>query len=86
MGSNQAWFPEDILRGMYLAQMLIGFDPVPEIILGTLMCNAVIGEGLIVAAANPLDLHIYQNVAANPNVTIRTGMGYLEFDPLFQGE
>lgn len=37
-----------------------------------------IGEALIVPAGNPMDLHSYEDVAANPDVTIATGVGYLE--------
>lgn len=37
-----------------------------------------IGEALIVPAGNPLDLHSYEDVAANPDVRIATGVGYLE--------
>jgi polar amino acid transport system substrate-binding protein len=39
-----------------------------------------IGEALIVAADNPLNLHSYEDIAANPDVTVGTGAGYLEFD------
>jgi polar amino acid transport system substrate-binding protein len=41
-----------------------------------------IGEGLIVEAGNPLDLHSYEDIAANPAVRVGTGAGYLEFDYL----
>jgi polar amino acid transport system substrate-binding protein len=41
-----------------------------------------IGEAFIVEAGNPLDLHSYEDVAANADVTIGTGAGYLEFDYL----
>ncbi|MBS1253804.1 MAG: ABC transporter arginine-binding protein 1 [Anaerolineales bacterium] len=39
-----------------------------------------IGEGMIVAAGNPLDLHSYEDVAANPDAKIGTGAGWLEYD------
>jgi polar amino acid transport system substrate-binding protein len=39
-----------------------------------------IGEGLVVEAGNPLDLHSYEDVAANPEATVGTGAGYLEID------
>jgi polar amino acid transport system substrate-binding protein len=39
-----------------------------------------IGDALIVAAGNPLDLHSYEDIAANPDVTVGTGAGYLEND------
>lgn len=41
-----------------------------------------IGEAMIVQAGNPLDLHSYDDIAANPDVTIGTGAGYLEYDYL----
>lgn len=41
-----------------------------------------IGEALIVEAGNPLDLHSYEDIAANPEVNIGTGAGYLEYDML----
>lgn len=41
-----------------------------------------IGEALIVQAGNPLNLHSYEDIAANPEVRIGTGAGYLEFDML----
>ncbi|HRV92041.1 MAG TPA: ectoine/hydroxyectoine ABC transporter substrate-binding protein EhuB [Anaerolineae bacterium] len=41
-----------------------------------------IGEALVVPAGNPLDLHSYEDIAANPEVTIGTGAGYLENDML----
>lgn len=37
-----------------------------------------IGEALIVPAGNPLDLHSYEDVAANSEVRVATGQGYLE--------
>ena len=37
-----------------------------------------IGDALIVEAGNPLDLHSYEDIAANPDVTVGTGAGYLE--------
>lgn len=39
-----------------------------------------IGDALIVEAGNPLDLHSYEDIAANPDVTVGTGAGYLEND------
>jgi polar amino acid transport system substrate-binding protein len=39
-----------------------------------------IGDALIVAAGNPLDLHSYEDIAANPDVRVGTGAGYLEND------
>ncbi|MFQ5408109.1 MAG: ectoine/hydroxyectoine ABC transporter substrate-binding protein EhuB [Anaerolineales bacterium] len=37
-----------------------------------------IGEGLIVTAGNPFDLHSYEDIAANPDVRVGTGQGYFE--------
>ncbi len=39
-----------------------------------------IGDALIVAAGNPHNLHSYEDIAANPDVTVGTGAGYLEND------
>ena len=39
-----------------------------------------IGEALVVEAGNPLGLNSYEDIAANPEVTIGTGAGYLEID------
>lgn len=39
-----------------------------------------IGDALLVEAGNPLDLHSYEDIAANPDVTVGTGAGYLEND------
>jgi len=39
-----------------------------------------IGDALIVAAGNPLDLHSYEDIAANPDAKVGTGAGYLEND------
>lgn len=39
-----------------------------------------VGEALIVEAGNPLDLHSYEDIAANPDVRVGTGAGYLELD------
>lgn len=39
-----------------------------------------VGEALIVQAGNPHDLHSYEDIAANPDVTVGTGTGYLEYD------
>lgn len=39
-----------------------------------------VGEALIVDAGNPLDLHSYEDIAANPEVRVGTGAGYLEID------
>ncbi len=41
-----------------------------------------IGEALIVEAGNPLNLGSYEDIAANPDVKIGTGAGYLEYDML----
>jgi len=41
-----------------------------------------IGDALIVPAGNPLNLHSYEDIAANPDVTVGTGAGYLENDSL----
>jgi len=37
-----------------------------------------IGDALIVEAGNPLGLNSYEDIAANPDVTVGTGAGYLE--------
>ncbi|HNS50913.1 MAG TPA: ectoine/hydroxyectoine ABC transporter substrate-binding protein EhuB [Anaerolineae bacterium] len=37
-----------------------------------------VGGGLIVAKGNPLNLHSYEDIAANPNVRAGTGQGYYE--------
>lgn len=39
-----------------------------------------ISGGLIVEAGNPHDLHSYEDIAANPDVKVGTGAGYLEHD------
>jgi len=39
-----------------------------------------IGEALVVEAGNPLGLNSYEDIAANPEVTVGTGAGYLEID------
>ncbi|MDX1664551.1 MAG: ectoine/hydroxyectoine ABC transporter substrate-binding protein EhuB [Candidatus Promineifilaceae bacterium] len=39
-------------------------------------------EAMVVEAGNPLGLHSYADVAANPDVQIGTGAGYLEYDYL----
>jgi polar amino acid transport system substrate-binding protein len=39
-----------------------------------------IGEALVVEAGNPLNLNSYEDIAANPDVTVGTGAGYLEID------
>lgn len=39
-----------------------------------------VGEALIVEAGNPLGLNSYEDIAANPDVTVGTGAGYLEID------
>ena len=41
-----------------------------------------IGEALIVEAGNPLGLTSYEDIAANPDITVGTGAGYLEIDYL----
>jgi len=39
-----------------------------------------IGEALVVEAGNPLDLNSYEDIAANPDLKVGTGAGYLEID------
>ncbi len=39
-----------------------------------------IGEALIVESGNPLALNSYEDIAANPDVRVGTGAGYLEYD------
>jgi polar amino acid transport system substrate-binding protein len=39
-----------------------------------------IGDALIVEAGNPLNLHSYEDIAANADVSVGTGAGYLEND------
>ena len=39
-----------------------------------------VGEALIVEAGNPLNLHSYEDIAANPDARVGTGSGYLELD------
>ena len=39
-----------------------------------------IGEGLVVEEGNPLSLTGYEDIAANPEVRVGTGAGWLEFD------
>ena len=39
-----------------------------------------IGEGLIVKSGNPLNLHSYEDIAANLEVKVGTGAGFLEFN------
>lgn len=39
-----------------------------------------VGEALIVQAGNPLNLHSYADIAANPEARVGTGAGYLEID------
>jgi polar amino acid transport system substrate-binding protein len=39
-----------------------------------------IGEALLVEAGNPLELTSYEDIAANSDVTVGTGTGYLEYD------
>lgn len=39
-----------------------------------------VGEALMVQAGNPLNLHSYEDIAANPDVRVGTGAGYLEID------
>lgn len=41
-----------------------------------------IGDALLVEAGNPLGLTSYEDIAANPDVTVGTGAGYLENDYL----
>ena len=39
-----------------------------------------IGEGLIVHSGNPFNLHSYEDIAANSEVTVGTGAGFLEYN------
>lgn len=39
-----------------------------------------IGEGVIVEAGNPLGIQSYEDIAANPDIRVGTGAGWLEFD------
>lgn len=39
-----------------------------------------IGEGLLVEAGNPFDVHSYEDIAENPDFRIGTGAGWLEYD------
>ena len=39
-----------------------------------------VGEAVMVTAGNPLNLHSYEDIAANPDATVGTGAGYLEID------
>lgn len=41
-----------------------------------------IGSGLLVKAGNPLNLHSFQDIVANPSVKVGTGAGYFEADYL----
>jgi polar amino acid transport system substrate-binding protein len=41
-----------------------------------------IGEGLLVRAGNPNNLQSYEDIAANPEVRVGTGAGWLEYDYL----
>lgn len=41
-----------------------------------------IAGALIVKAGNPLNLHSYEDIAANPNIKVGTGAGYAEVDQL----
>jgi polar amino acid transport system substrate-binding protein len=41
-----------------------------------------IGAGLLVRAGNPLNLHRYEDIAANPAARVGTGAGYFEADYL----
>lgn len=43
-----------------------------------------VGEALIVEAGNPHDLHSYEDIANNPDVTVGTGSGYLEYDYMLE--
>ncbi|HSM58392.1 MAG TPA: ectoine/hydroxyectoine ABC transporter substrate-binding protein EhuB [Candidatus Sulfomarinibacteraceae bacterium] len=43
-----------------------------------------VGEALIVEAGNPLNLHSYEDIAANPDVRVGTGAGYLEIDYMLE--
>lgn len=39
-----------------------------------------IGDALLVPAGNPMELYSYEDIAANPDVRVGTGAGYLEND------
>jgi polar amino acid transport system substrate-binding protein len=41
-----------------------------------------VGGGLLVRAGNPLDLHSYEDIAANPAARVGTGAGFFEADYL----
>jgi polar amino acid transport system substrate-binding protein len=41
-----------------------------------------IGSGLLIQAGNPLNLHSYEDIAANPDARVGTGAGYFEADYL----
>ncbi len=41
-----------------------------------------VGEALVVEAGNPHNLHSYEDIAANDDVTVGTGAGYIERDYL----
>jgi len=43
-----------------------------------------IGEALIVESGNPLELNSYEDIAANSDVTVGTGAGYLEYDMMIE--
>jgi len=43
-----------------------------------------VSEAMIVEAGNPLNLHSYTDIAENPDATIGTGTGYLEYDYLLE--
>ena len=39
-----------------------------------------IGEGLVVAEGNPMNITSYADIAANPDITVGTGNGWFEYD------
>lgn len=43
-----------------------------------------VGEALIVQEGNPHNLHSYEDIANNPDVTVGTGSGYLEYDYMLE--
>ena len=60
-----------ITAGMYIkperCQQVLFADP-----------DYKVGGGLIVAKGNPLNLHSYEDIAANPDFKVGTGAGYFE--------
>ena len=39
-----------------------------------------IGEGIVVPAGNPMSITSYEDIAANPEIRVGTGAGWLEYD------